>query len=337
MTEAQGTPTSDKQPAPRVRFGNTDLHVSRLCQGTAFRHLPRTAVESRGQQVLRHCLEQGVNFFDSAVAYGWGGSEEALGKAIRGHRDRVVVCTKVVPSYAPAREDDAPQPARFTRDFLSQQVEASLRRLGTDYLDLYLLHQPDEGTPAEEIVGAMDALVQSGKIRYWGASNHPAAQVREFVALSTGSGRDSIAGLEEYYTIAGVALSDAGEHRVEQLEREMFPVVRDAGLGLLAFSPLDAGHLVPGRTVEPDSPLAALVQVLDEVAHGLGVSRASVCVAWVLAHQEVTSVLGGAESPEHVDEHLAGTRLVLPADALAALNAASAVYREERVAEVRGE
>ncbi len=318
-----------------MRFGSTDLSVSRLCQGTAFRNLPRTRDEPRGQQVLRHCLEQGVNFFDSAVAYGWGDSEVALGRAIRGHRDRVVVCTKVVPSHAPVHEGDALRPARFTRDFLLQQAESSLRRLDTDYLDLYLLHQPDPDTPAAEIVGAMDALAQSGKIRYWGASNHSAAQVREFVALSTRSGRAHIAGLEEYYTIAGATLSDTGEHRVQQLEREMFPVARAAGLGLLAYSPLDAGYLAPGCIVEPDSPLARLVQVLDEVASGLRVSRAAVCVAWVLTHPEVTSVLAGAESPAHVDENLAGTRLALPADALAALNAASAVYRREHTAEAQ--
>ena len=332
MTSTPRPSTPVEQRAPRVRFGNTDLYVSRLCQGTAFRHLPRTRDQPLGQQVLRHCLEQGVNFFDSAVAYGWGGSEAALGRAIRGHRDRVVVCTKVVPSHPPVHEGDAPRRARFTRDFLFRQAASSLRRLGTDYLDLYLLHQPDTGTPAEEIVGAMDALVRSGKIRYWGASNHSAAQVREFVALSTQSGRAPIAGLEEYYTIAGATLSDTGQHRVQQLEREMFPVVQEAGLGLLAYSPLDTGHLAPGRTVEPGSPLASLVQVLDEVASGLRASRAAVCVAWVLTHPEVTSVLAGAESPAHVDENLAGTRLTLPADALAALNAASAAYRQEYTA-----
>lgn len=333
MPQVPGSSKPAEQRAPRVRFGNTDLHVSRLCQGTAFRNFPRIRDEPRGQQVLHHCLEQGVNFFDSAVAYGWGGAEEALGKAIRGHRDRVVICTKVPPFLPSAHEGDDLQPARFTRDFLFRQAESSLRRLGTDYLDLYLLHQPDAGTPAEEIVGAMDALVQSGKIRYWGASNHSAAQVREFVALSTRSGHAPVAGLEEYYTIAGESLSDTGQHRVQQLEREMFPVVRNAGLGLLAYSPLDAGHLAPGRPIEPGSPLERLVRVLDEVASGLRVSRAAVCVAWVLTHPAVTSVLGGAESPAHVDEHLAGTRLVLPADALAALNDASATFRQDYTAE----
>lgn len=333
MPQVPGSSKPAEQRAPRVRFGTTDLYVSRLCQGTAFRNFPRIRDEPRGQQVLYHCLEQGVNFFDSAVAYGWGGAEEALGKAIRGHRDRVVICTKVPPFLPSAHDGDDLRPERFTRDFLFRQAESSLRRLGTDYLDLYLLHQPDTETPAEEIVGAMESLVQSGKIRYWGASNHSAAQVREFVALFTRSGQAPIAGLEEYFTIAGESLSDTGQHRVQQLERELFPVVRAAGLGLLTYSPLDAGHLAPGRPIKPGSSLERLVRVLDEVASGLRVSRAAVCVAWVLTHPAVTSVLGGAESPAHVDEHLAGTRLALPADALAALNTASAAYRQEHTAE----
>ena len=176
----------------------------------------------------------------------------------------------------------------------------------------------------------MDSLVQSGKIRYWGASNHSAAQVREFIALSTRTGHALPSPASKSTSPSPAPRSRTpAQHRVQQLERELFPVVRSAGLGLLTYSPLDAGHLAPARPVEPGSPLARLVQVLDEVASGLRVSRAAVCVAWVLTHPEVTSVLGGAESPAHVDEHLAGTHLALPAAALAALNAASATFRQE--------
>jgi aryl-alcohol dehydrogenase-like predicted oxidoreductase len=122
---------------------------------------------------------------------------------------------------------------------------------------------------------------------------------------------------------------------VHQLEQEMFPVLQRSGLGLLAFSPLDTGHLVPGRPVEKESALAALIQVLDQVATDLGVSRAAVCVAWVLAHSEVTSVLAGAESLEHVEQNLSGARLELPDDAMDALNAASEVFRERYESEKR--
>ena len=155
-----------------VQFGATDLRVSRICQGTAFRNMPREAGNIAGQKVLEHCIEAGVNFFDSSNAYGWGGSEELLGKAMAGKRDHVVVCTKVAASYGPEDESLPREPARFTREFLFHQVEASLSRLGTEYTDLYLLHQPDGVTPAEEIADSMEALIAAGKVRYWGVSNH---------------------------------------------------------------------------------------------------------------------------------------------------------------------
>ena len=139
--------SNEGHPSHLVRFGQTDLYVSRLCQGTAFRNMPRE-VDTMGLRVLQHCIEVGVNFFDSSNAYGWGGAEENLGKAIAGRRDQVVICTKVAASYAPEKEDSPGKPARFTRDFLFEQAEGSLRRLQTDYIDLYLLHQPDKVTPA---------------------------------------------------------------------------------------------------------------------------------------------------------------------------------------------
>ena len=321
--------SNEGRPSHLVRFGQTDLYVSRLCQGPAFRNMPRT-VDTMGLLVLQHCIDVGVNFFDSSNAYGWGGAEENLGKAIAGRRDQVVICTKVAASYAPEKESSPGKPARFTRDFLFEQAEGSLRRLQTDYIDLYLLHQPDKVSPAVEVVDSMDALVRSGKIRYWGVSNHSTAQVSEYVELAQTTDKAPIAGTEDYYNIAGESLTDTGESRVQQMEQEMFPVLRKSGLGLLAFSPLDTGHLVPGRSADPDTPLAKLIDVLDEVAQDLRVSRGTVCVAWVLTHPEVTSVLAGTERPEHVEENFAGTQIVLPDEAIETLNAASAAYREQQ-------
>ena len=322
--------SNEQHPSHLVRFGPTDLYVSRLCQGTAFRNMPRAADNPMGLRVLQHCIDVGVNFFDSSNAYGWGGAEETLGKAIAGRRDQVIICTKVAASYAPEKETSPGKPARFTRDFLFQQAEGSLRRLQTDYIDLYLLHQPDKITPAAEIVDSMDALVQSGKIRYWGVSNHSVAQVSEYVELAQSTGKAPIAGTEDYYNIAGESLTDTGESRVQQMEQEMFPVLRKSGLGLLAFSPLDMGYLVPGRNIDSDTPLARLIDVLDEVAQDSHVSRGTVCVAWVLTHPEVTSVLAGTEHPEHVEDNVAGTEIVLPDEAIETLNAASAAYREQQ-------
>ena len=336
MTGRDASSTSPGGRRPElVPFGTTELRVSRVCQGTAFRNMPRMPDNVAGQRVLEHCIDVGVNFFDSSNAYGWGGSEELLGKAVAGRRDRVVICTKVAPSYAPKVErsrGEPPrrpgEPAHFTRDYLFQQAEASLRRLGTDYIDLYLLHQPDGETPAAEIADSMDALVRSGKIRYWGVSNHSKEQLGEYTALTGTSGRSSIAGIEDYYNMAGLALDQDGASQVRRLEREVFPLLRDARLGLLSFSTHDQGHLVPGKTAEAGSPLAALLEVLERVAVELSVPRSQVCVAWVLAHPEVTSALAAAETPEHVDDNLAGARLELPADVMDTLNAASVAFSD---------
>ena len=294
----------------RVFFGQTDLQVSRLCQGTAFRHLPR-ADSPQSLVVLHHCLDRGINFFDTAQAYGWGGAEEVLGRAVAGRRDEVVICTKVPALLAPTGK-----PVPYTRAHLTERLEESLRRLRTSYVDLYLLHHRDMGTPPEAIAEVMEDLVQAGKVRYWGVSNHRATDVEAFLA------RAPIAGVEDYYNIAGSHCDESGRSRVAIYEEEMLPLLRRTGLGCLAFSPMDTGLLI-----RPNTPaLAALVAALDQVAAGLGTSRAAVCVAWVL-HQGLTCVLAGAESTAHVNANLQGTDLQLPADALAALDQARRTYR----------
>jgi len=298
-----------------VRFGRTDLWVSRLCQGTAFRQLTRDADDARAQQILRHCIDIGVNFFDSSNAYGWGGSEMALGKAIAGRRDKVVICTKVSPILKPEGSTPSKKVA-LTRDFVFREAEGSLKRLGTDHIDLYLFHNPDNVTPPEALAETMDALVRSGKIRYWGASNFNAPEVASLVKLARRKGKAPIAGLEDYYNLI------AGERRTF-MERELFPLIRQGLLGLMAFSPLGEGRLAPGRPIDPAAPWAPVVTALDKVAKELGATRPQVCVAWVLSHPEVTTVLAGAERPEHVDDNLRGTQIKLPADALRMLTAAS--------------
>jgi len=172
----------------------------------------------------------------------------------------------------------------------------------------------------------MHDLVRSGKVRYWGVSNHPAAQVEKYLKLT--DGQTPIAGVEEYYNIAGTHLDDQGRSRVRIFAEEMLPLLRHSGLGCLAFSPMDAGHLAPGRSVGP--PLADLIETIDQVAGALNVPRASVCVAWVLHQEGVTSVLAGAESPEHVDAHLLGAQLELPVEALTALDQARKTFQRQQ-------
>jgi len=321
---AAGSSTKCAAPASgQVRFGSTDLFVSRLCQGTAFRQIERSPDASLGQEVLKRCLDLGVNFFDSSNAYGWGGAELTLGRAIEGYsRDKLVICTKAHPGSKP--EGDQPsRPAPFTREFAFQECEGSLRRLGTDYVDLYLLHNPDESTPIEQIADTMDALVKSGRVRYWGLSNHTPTAIRAAIAHAGRTGQTAPAGLQHYFNIIG---RQAREQTVPSMERKLFPLIREHKLGLQAFSPLAAGKLVPGRTAEPGSSLEMVLKVMDEVAGDLGATRPQIAIAWVLTHPEVTSALAGAERPEHVEDNIAGSQLVLPSEALDALNEVSNQY-----------
>jgi aryl-alcohol dehydrogenase-like predicted oxidoreductase len=313
--------------SPTVAFGSPDLQVTRLCQGTAFRTLSRDASDEQAEGVLRYCLERGVRFFDSSNAYGWGSSERLLGAALRGRRDDVVICTKVSPSDPPAADGSAGAARPFTEAYLNDQLDGSRSRLDTDVIDLYLLHSPDKVTPMAALCERMQALVSSGRIRHWGVSNHSGAQLQELHRTATAAGTQPPVGVEDYYTVAGGALTTEGRSRTRLLEREMFPVLAQTDAGLLAFSPMDCGNLAPGRAVEENSPLEALLKVVDRVASELETSRGSVCVAWALAQKAVTAVLGGAESPQHVDEMIAGVELELPA--LDQLNAASQAYSGE--------
>ena len=321
-----------ERPSHLVRFGHTDLYVSRLCQGTAFRKVSRRGDDPEGLRILSHCIDIGVNFFDSSEGYGWGGSETVLGKAMAGRRDQVVVCTKAAPVDGPDSERLV-----FTREALFRKAEGSLKRLGTDYIDLYLLHSPDERTPStdanspppdvptqehmEQLANSLDDLVKAGKIRYWGVSNHLGRQVGELVELGRREGKSSIAGLEDYYNLVAA-------DRKDFMVQELFPLIRQGNLGLLAFSPLGEGRLAPGREIPEGSPLQGPIEALDAVANELGVTRPQVCVAWVLSHPEVTSVLAGAEKPEHVSDNFKGTQITLPDEAIQQLNAAADAYTE---------
>ena len=309
-----------------VQLGQTELRVSRICQGTAFRTMERSADNRAAEAVLRHALDAGINFFDSAYAYGWGGSEELLGKVLRRRRDQVVICTKVPPIAPPLADGDPGERVSFTDAYLRDHLEGALRRIGTDYIDLFLLHQPDGVTPAAQICGAMDDLVRSGKIRYWGVSNHDARFVRELWTIAREADSCGPAAVEDYYNLVGAYGLAKGVASVRTLERDMFPVLRESGIGLIAFSPLDAGHLAPQHEPEPGSPLVEVHAALDEVVAELQVARAQVCVAWVLAQPEVTCVLGGAECPQHVDEMVAGTALTLPAETKRRLDEVGAGY-----------
>lgn len=313
-----------------IQFGNTELNVSRFCQGTAFRNMPRESDNTVGQRVLEHCIDSGINFFDSANGYGFGGSERLLGKAISGKRSKVVVCTKIGASHDPDKNGKPGAPASFSSDFLYQKASASLGRLGTDYLDLYLLHKEDGITDPEDIVESMENLVKEGKIRYWGVSNHSADILTKYIDLYNSGDAPHFAGVEEYYNIGGESVLANGTSRIRMLEKEIFPLIIKTGIGMLAFSPHDMGNLIPGKTAEEGTPLAMLLRSLDKAAHELRVPRSQVCVAWALSHPEVTCTLGAAESPEHVEDNIQGSCLNIPQNLLEFLNTASVQYSNEQ-------
>ncbi len=323
-----GTATAAGKPLDKVRFGKTDLLVTRYSQGTAFRQLPRND-NPQTRRVLHRCLDVGINFFDSAEAYSWGESEKLLGRVIKGRRDKVVLCTKAAPSRAPVKDPKTNkfklgQPLTFTRKVLAQKCEGSLKRLGTDHLDLFLLHDDDGKTPPAEIAESMDRLVKAGKVRYWGLSNFSADNLQRFVGLPQKNSRSRVSGTEDYFHIA------AGL----RMPTDLLKVVGNAGLGILAFSPQDCGRLSPGR--KENAAYGSLVATLDEVAAELNTTRPRVLIAWSLANPAVTSVLGGAESVAHVDDNIGGTHLQIPSELIARLNDASRAHTRRRRARAAG-
>jgi aryl-alcohol dehydrogenase-like predicted oxidoreductase len=239
---------------------------------------------------------------------------------------------------------------QYTHDFITRNADRALKRLDTDYIDIYLLHARDgvdarlklggpdrveafmrrykDGaqTPPEEIVDTMDALVQAGKIRYWGVSGRNTEEMAEFLQACESTGKSPISCLQNGYNLADR----------ERETEDLFPLLSRTGIGVQSIGPHAAGLLAPGRTAEPGSALADLLNALDRVAGDLGVPRSQVCVAWVLSHPELTTALAAAESPEHVDDNLAGSTLDLPAEAIAALNTASDAYRQRQEAEGKG-
>ena len=334
LIAAPAVTTTSGEPTQRVRFGPSDLYVTRYCQGTAFRSPEVSRSDNpEARAILRKCLEIGINFFDTADSYGWGGSEEVLGRVVAesGRRDQVVICTKVHPGLPPkdhpnfSHFDFGDENVHFTRKMLISRLHKSLERLQTDYVDLYLLHNPDHVTPLGEIVELMDALVRSGKIRYWGVSNHSASQVEQLHGICRAKPDHApIVGTEDFYCIT------IGE----RFDPELFRGIRRAELGLMAYSPQEAGVLAPGREEKAGKTRMPVLRTLDKVGREIGATRPQVCIAWSLANPAVTSVLGGAESPEHVVENFAGTQIHLPADALALLNQASAEYTKRRLQRV---
>ena len=333
-------------PPHMVKFGTTDLWVSKICQGTAFRNMPRSPENTIGLKVLQHCLDVGQNFFDSSNGYGMGGAEKLLGKAIAGRRNEAVICTKLIRHDVTenTKEEDVLEPAKYSRELVFNNLDKSLQRLGTEYVDLILLHHRDgvdnrlkklepghtkrimsisgdsPPTPPEEIVDTMDALVKSGKARYWGVSGRNIEEVEELLDISSRNGKEPVSCLQNGYSLIGRDATTEG----------LFPLLRKTGLGVQAIGPHSAGVLTKpeissfiDNTPNLRPKLSELINVVDKVALELNVPRSQVNVAWVLSHPEITTSLAAAETPEHVNDNLAGAMLEIPDNLLNKLNVAS--------------
>ena len=293
-------------------LGKTGLQVSPICLGTAFRG---EIDENAGIRVIETALDLGCNFIDSAF-YGEGRSEKIIGKALKGRREHVVLCTKIFGTAG-----KGPNYTGLSRFNLMQGVEKSLKRLQTDYIDLYLAHSFDPVTPLEETLSTFDDLVRQGKVRYIGCSNWPVYKVVDALWTSDRRNLEPFVCLQYNYSLLA---------RWET-ELELLPMARDHGLGLMCYSPLAIGLLTgqfrrgavppenspwgkkprPGlsRSMYPfdeamTDKLDGIVQTLIDVGDKYGKTPAQVALAWILDHEEVTAPIIGPDFPEQVEESL---------------------------------
>src|SRR6202047_2907050 len=320
-------------------FGNTGLLVSKLCFGTMTFGDGRgmfKAIGAVGQaaadELVKTSIESGINFFDTADVYTEGESEKILGQSLKNlkiARQHVVIATKVYGRVGPERND-----VGASRGHIMDGVEASLRRLQTDHIDLYQIHGNDLVTPVEETVRALDTLVQQGKFRYIVCSNWPAWKIAKALGICEFKNLARFETLQAYYSIAG-----------RDLEREIVPLLESEKVGLLVWSPL-AGGLLSGkfsranqkpadsRRTEYDFPLVDkertwnILDVMSPIAKAHGCSAARVALAWLLSKPAVTSVIIGAKRPDQLKDNLAAMELTLTQDELKQLDQVSALPPE---------
>ena len=320
-------------------LGNTGLLVSRICFGTMTFGDGRgmfKAIGAQGQAeadaLVKMSLEDGVNFFDTADVYTEGESEKILGQSLKNlkvARKDVVIATKVYGRVGPGRND-----VGASRGHIMDGVEASLRRLQTDHIDLYQIHANDSITPVEETIRALDALVQRGKVRYIGCSNWQAWKIAKALGLSQFKNLARFETLQAYYSIAG-----------RDLEREIVPLLEEEKVGMLVWSPL-AGGLLSGkfsrtnqkpadsRRSEFDFPLVdkertwKILDVIAPIARVHGCSAARISLAWLLAKPVVTSIIIGAKRLDQLNDNLAAMDLKLAPDEIKQLDEISALPQE---------
>jgi aryl-alcohol dehydrogenase-like predicted oxidoreductase len=316
------------------QLGRSGLRVSALTLGTmtfggrgGFSAVGSTDVTGARRQVDM-CLDAGVNHIDTADVYSGGLAEEITGEVIKGRRDSLLVSTKVRMTMGPGPND-----AGLSRQHIIAGCEASLRRLGTDHIDIYHVHEWDGQTRLEETMSALNSLVQAGKVRYLAASNYAGWQLMKALCVADAHGYERFAAQQIYYSL-----------EARDAEYELVPLSVDQGLGILVWSPL-AGGLVSGKYRRNGSPsegtrqvsgtwqeppvrdqekLYDTVEVLVDIAAAYGASPAQVALAWLLGRPAVTSLIIGARTDEQLRDNLSAADLTLTADEREALDKVSA-------------
>ncbi|MGI9005352.1 MAG: aldo/keto reductase [Streptosporangiaceae bacterium] len=310
-----------------VNLGQTGLRVSRICLGMMSygndSDRPWVLDEDGAEPIVRAALDGGITFFDTADVYSNGASEIATGRLLAKHvsREDVVVATKVHGSMGPGENDRG-----LSRKHVMAGIDASLRRLDMDYVDLYQIHRWDAKTPIEETMGALEDVVRAGKARYIGASSMFAWQFAKAQHVADAHGWTRFVSMQNHYNLL---------YREE--EREMIPQCRDQGVGVIPWSPLARGVLAGNRTrsgernttragSDPfsDSLYASdadfdVVDRVVQVADGRGVRPAQVALAWLLHKPGVTAPIVGATKPGHLEDALAAEQLELTEDEIGAL------------------
>ena len=312
-----------------VNLGSTGLQVSRVCLGCmSFGEPDRgnhswTLTEEQSRPLIRQAVEAGINFFDTANIYSDGTSEEIVGRALNDlvPREEVVIATKVHGVMRPG-----PNGGGLSRVAILREIDASLRRLGTDYVDLYQIHRWDYGTPIEETLEALNDVVRAGKARYIGASSMYAWQLAKALAVSERNGWARFVSMQNYVNLL---------YREE--EREMLPLCRDQGIAVIPWSPLARGRLTRdwddrsarsetdefGRTLHAATADAdrKVAEAVTRVAAARGVPRARVALAWVLQKPGITAPIVGATKPSHLEDAAAALSVRLTDEEVAALEA----------------
>lgn len=312
-----------------VRFGHSGLEVSRICLGCMSYGAPErgshgwTLPEEQSRPFIRQAIEHGINFFDTANIYSDGTSEEIVGRALKEftRREEVVIATKVHGRMRPG-----PNGAGLSRKAILTEIDASLKRLGTDYVDLYQIHRWDYGVPIEETLEALDAVVKAGKARYIGASSMHAWQFMKALSISRQNGWARFVSMQDYVNLL---------YREE--EREMLPLCRSEGVAVIPWSPLARGRLTRdwdevsarsekdefGKTLYAQTAEAdrKVVEAVAAVASARGIPRAQVAMAWLLAKPGITAPIVGATKPHHLDDAVAALDVQLTPEEIAALEA----------------